>query len=62
MTVGFIHDNLKSFLIVNKMSQELKERAVNKNIELLIEKKNFVNDYTFFKLVKNNIGKDKIIL
>ena len=44
------------------MCQELKERAVNKNIDLLIKKKNFVNDYTFFKLVKNNIGKDKIIL
>ena len=44
------------------MCQELKDRAVNKNIELLIQKKNFVNDYTFFKLVKKNIGKDKIIL
>ncbi len=44
------------------MCNELRERAKNKNLDLLIEKRNFVNDITFFKLVKNNIAEDKIIL
>ncbi len=47
---------------MKKMCQELRDRENNKNIDLLIEKKSFVNDITFLRLLKINIAKDKTVL